>query len=486
MHTDVPISPIVSAGGHYLSARINNADFSLLLDTGAVVTLLHQDTWIRATSNTSQFLRPWAVVNLISAGRTALTIHGCATVDLQLDNKVYSTEVVVVSPLTSEGILGLNFLHQQNAVIDLASKTLHMRENGHLMKLGDMKEARNSTPEPQVHAATTVEVPSRTCLQTTATLTAAVEGIWEMEDATVKCRPYAVARSLVEPNGTEVPVRILNPTSEPITVYAGVLLGTLEHVATPVGTRSGGQGDGVAREGVGGQGDGVAREGVGDPGDGVARESVGGMMGDGGATGKVPAVKAINSERVGGQGDGVVREGVGGPGDGVAREGVGGQGDGVAREGVGGMVGDGGATGKVSAVKAINSEQKEVIQNLVQESGEALSDHEKELFGELLESYADVIAWSPSDLGRTDKLQHRIHTGDACPIRQPVRRIPHHRREEVCKLLDDMLEKKIIETSVSLLASPVVLVKKKDGTTRFCIDFRKLNDLTQKDAYPLP
>ena len=183
-HTDVPISPIVSARGHYLSARINNADFSLLLDTGAVVTLLPQDTWLRATSNTSQTL---GICNLISAGGTALTIHGCATVDLQLDNEVYSTEVVVVSPLISEGILGLNFLHEQNAVIDLASKTLHMRENGHVMKLGDLKEARNSTLEPQVRAATTMEVPSRTCLQTTATLTATVEGIWVMEDTTAKC-----------------------------------------------------------------------------------------------------------------------------------------------------------------------------------------------------------------------------------------------------------------------------------------------------------
>ena len=148
-HTDVPIFPIVSVGGHYLSARINNADFSLLLDTGAVVTLLRQDTWLRATSSTSQTLRPWAFVNFISAGGTALTIHGCVTADLELDNKVYSSEVVVVSPLTSEGILGLNFLHEQNAMINLASKTLHMRENGHVMKLhvGDMKEARNSTPE---------------------------------------------------------------------------------------------------------------------------------------------------------------------------------------------------------------------------------------------------------------------------------------------------------------------------------------------------
>ena len=261
-----------------------------------------------------------------------------------------------------------------------------------------------------------------------------------MEDATAKCRPYAVARSLVEPNGTEVLVRILNPTSEPITVYAGVLLGTLERVATPVGTRSGGPGEGVVREGVGGQGEGVAREGV------------------------------------GGQGDGVVREGVGGQGDGVVREGVGGQGDGVAR-GVGGMMGDGGAAVKVSAVKAINSEQKEVIQNLVQESGEALSNHEKELFGELLESYADVISWSPSDLGRTDKLQHWIHTGDACHIRQPVRRIPHHLREEVRKLLDDMLPLGFSSCVGQEKGWDNQILHRFQETERF---------LTQKDAYPLP
>ena len=71
-------------------------------------------------------------------------------------------------------------------------------------------------------------------------------------------------------------------------------------------------------------------------------------------------------------------------------------------------------------------------------------------------------------------------------MRQPVRRVPPHRREEVRTLMEEMLERGVVEASTSPWASPVVLVKKKDGSTRFCIDYRRLNDVTRKDAYPLP
>ena len=53
-------------------------------------------------------------------------------------------------------------------------------------------------------------------------------------------------------------------------------------------------------------------------------------------------------------------------------------------------------------------------------------------------------------------------------------------------LLSEMLERDVIKPSCSPWASPVVLVKKKDGTSRFCVDYRKVNTVTRKDAYPLP
>ena len=54
------------------------------------------------------------------------------------------------------------------------------------------------------------------------------------------------------------------------------------------------------------------------------------------------------------------------------------------------------------------------------------------------------------------------------------------------KLLQDMQEKDVIQPSSSPWASPIVLVQKKDGSARFCVDYRKLNAVTIKDAYPLP
>ena len=61
-----------------------------------------------------------------------------------------------------------------------------------------------------------------------------------------------------------------------------------------------------------------------------------------------------------------------------------------------------------------------------------------------------------------------------------------YRREEARRLLSDMLSKDVIQRSSSPWASPVVLVGKKDGSIRFCIDYRKVNSITRKDAYPLP
>ena len=83
-------------------------------------------------------------------------------------------------------------------------------------------------------------------------------------------------------------------------------------------------------------------------------------------------------------------------------------------------------------------------------------------------------------------IRHKIDTQGATPVRQPARRLPFHQRNEVRQMLDQMLQQGVIEPAQGPWSSPIVLVKKKDGSTRFCVDFRKLNDLTRKDAQPLP
>ena len=88
--------------------------------------------------------------------------------------------------------------------------------------------------------------------------------------------------------------------------------------------------------------------------------------------------------------------------------------------------------------------------------------------------------------GRTTSVQHEIMTSDARPVRCGPRRLPPSglRTEQTC--VKDMLLGGQIEPSDSPRASPVVLVTKKDGSTRFCVDYCQLNSLTTKDAYPLP
>ncbi|KRY08686.1 Transposon Ty3-I Gag-Pol polyprotein, partial [Trichinella britovi] len=90
----------------------------------------------------------------------------------------------------------------------------------------------------------------------------------------------------------------------------------------------------------------------------------------------------------------------------------------------------------------------------------------------ILKEFADVLSTSDEDLGRTSLVRHAIHTGDAKPVRCSPRRIPYHQRAQVESLLDEMLRQDVVEPSSSPWASPIVLVRKKDGSCRFCVDYR--------------
>ena len=142
-----------------------------------------------------------------------------------------------------------------------------------------------------------------------------VNGVWLVEEAASKCPQLAVARAIVEPPSTSIPVCVLNASDEPVTLYAGAVIATMQHVelATEVG--------------------------------------------------------AVN--------------------------------DGVACE--------------------LSDEKKQMLCQLVEECDAELSPGERDMFYNLLVTYADVLAFSTSDLGRTDKLRHHIDTGSSPPVRQPVR-----------------------------------------------------------------
>lgn len=106
--------------------------------------------------------------------------------------------------------------------------------------------------------------------------------------------------------------------------------------------------------------------------------------------------------------------------------------------------------------------------------------------GSLIEKYSAVFASDDEDLGYTDKVQHEIHLTDEVPVTQPYRRIPPTQYREVREHIARLLKKGVIQESASAYASPIVVVRKPDGSLRLCIDYRKLNAKTRRDAFPLP
>ena len=117
-------------------------------------------------------------------------------------------------------------------------------------------------------------------------------------------------------------------------------------------------------------------------------------------------------------------------------------------------------------------------------STSALTSSQQAQLQNLINEYRDIFALSPQELGRTNWVQHAINTQGAPPIRMRPYRVPEAQKERIENCIDEMLEQGIIRPSASLWASPVVPVKKPDGSDRFCVDFRALS--VSQRRIPIP
>ena len=114
-----------------------------------------------------------------------------------------------------------------------------------------------------------------------------------------------------------------------------------------------------------------------------------------------------------------------------------------------------------------------------------MSTAERMKVTELFHRYKDSFCLDDDDSGYTETVKHTIPTVSYMPIKLPHRRIPPHQMDEVRDHIGKLLKQRIIRRSTSPYAAPVVLVKKKDGSLRLCVDYRQLNANTVKDAYTL-
>ena len=111
---------------------------------------------------------------------------------------------------------------------------------------------------------------------------------------------------------------------------------------------------------------------------------------------------------------------------------------------------------------------------------------QKKKLESLFKKHASVFTKDENDLGYTETVKHKIPTIDQVPVAQPYRRIPPNQFQEAKDHIRKLLDNGIIQESHSPYAAPIVLVRKKDGSLRLCVDYRRLNAKTVRDQFPLP
>ena len=284
---------------------------------------------------------------------------------LKLAGEIFHCPVLIARSLTSDAILGLDFLEANHCTLKMADRKLTFPERGVTVSLCE------SSPDPDLVQARvtldeTLTIPPFSVLETTARVNGKVQGqTWLLQECKTKQLPVRVANGLVKSAYDQVPVRLLNPSPDSKVVYKGTKIATVEEIDDkPHG-----------------------------------------------------AVLAVQPENEG-----------------------------------------------------VSSLKRQMLGTMVEECASNLAVDQKEQLFQLLLEYADIFA-DEGELGRTDRITHSIKTGSAPPIRQPVRRVPVCQRKELKELLTDMEEKDVIRPSSSPWASPIVLVKKWDGTHRFCVDY---------------
>ena len=129
------------------------------------------------------------------------------------------------------------------------------------------------------------------------------------------------------------------------------------------------------------------------------------------------------------------------------------------------------------------SSESGVLEDLVNLSGVSLTGTQRIQFFSLLRRYPTLFS---GQLGHCSLVEHAVDTGASKPIRAAPRRIPPHLESEVKQQVQSMVDQGILESSDGSWSSPVVLVRKRDGTVRICGDFRKLNRVCEVPAFPIP
>ena len=143
-------------------------------------------------------------------------------------------------------------------------------------------------------------------------------------------------------------------------------------------------------------------------------------------------------------------------------------------------------TANIAIQLRIDSEDQPTLPEGVKLENTKLDEDQMEKVTELFHQWKHVFSTGVTDIGQTDLVKHRIRLNNEEPFKEPYRRIPPRLIQEVREHLEEMKSAGAIRDSESPYSSNLVIVRKKDGSIRFCVDFRKLNRRTMTDAYAIP
>ena len=368
----------------YVTGLIGKLSVNLLVDTGSATSLLSVETFKKIQGADSS-LRP-TDARLSTASGKPMDVSGEADIRLRIGGIVYPRTVVVADLGGMEGIRGLDFLEDNQALFDVATGYIQTVEGQVILHRGDLGDRVSLCIARDIVVPPNCEYCVSGFIENKKNRSHERGSAWIMEpsDKFQEENRLILARSLIDAGRQEIPLMVLNTASQEVRLRKGMVVGDIQpvvHVIDNISAKASAGKVHICSTGLGLDG------GFGDP--------------------------------------------------------------------------------KSRSIVVPNH-----LEDMVTEASADLDMNQRSKLERLVCSYANVFALPEGQLGCNDRIRHTIDTGDARPIRQVPRWLAPSQREIAEKEINKMHH--------------IILVAKKDGTTRFCVDYRKLNNVTRKDAYPLP
>ena len=221
---------------YHLQGTIEGIPARFLVDTGATTSVLNKNIWTRMNQQNKCPLREVTDKKLVGVEGSPLQVLGVACFNVAFEQQQFNVYFPVADSLTTEAILGRDFLRDNHCVIDVGRNLIKFETAGITLKLtcvpGDSQIAHVSVVVDNV-----LQVPGCSEIEVIAKVpSAATGGSWIIESNPAYNTAVMVARTLVTPSNQSVPIRLLNPRPEGITVSKGTTIATMEAVAVVAAT----------------------------------------------------------------------------------------------------------------------------------------------------------------------------------------------------------------------------------------------------------